>query len=103
LSAFWNDANPATYPAVLIATSPSAATLPAWRSPRLPAACPWTSPSAPGTVRRGSQQAKITGNSRVDRWTPFAAPVSTTQVQVTVTQDQPAYAGEFTRVAELAP
>jgi hypothetical protein len=30
-------------------------------------------------------------------------PVSTTQVQITVTQDQPAYAGEFTMVAELAP
>lgn len=49
------------------------------------------------------QQAKITGNGRVGRWMPFGTPVTTTQVQITVTHDQPAYAGEFTRVAELAP
>jgi alpha-L-rhamnosidase len=49
------------------------------------------------------QQAQVTGNDRVDRWIPFGAPVSTTQVQLTVTLDQNAYAGEFTRVAELDP
>ena len=49
------------------------------------------------------QQAVVTGNSQVYRWIPFAAPVSTTQVQITVTKDQPAYAGEFTRVSELDP
>jgi alpha-L-rhamnosidase len=49
------------------------------------------------------QQAQVTGNDLVDRWIPFAAAVATTQVQLTVTLDQNAYAGEFTRVAELDP
>ena len=29
--------------------------------------------------------------------------MSTTQVQITVTKDQPAYVGEFTRISELDP
>jgi alpha-L-rhamnosidase len=49
------------------------------------------------------QQAAITGNSQVYRWIPFTAPVSAAQVQITVTKDQPAYAGEFTRISELDP
>ena len=49
------------------------------------------------------QQAAVTGNSQVYRWIPFTAPVSTTQVQITVTKDQPVYAGEFTRISELDP
>ena len=49
------------------------------------------------------QRAAITGNSQVYRWILFTAPVSTIQVQITVTKDLPAYAGEFTRISELDP
>jgi hypothetical protein len=103
LSTFWNDANPATYPAVLTVTSPSAVTLPGVAFASSPDGVPVNFTVSTWNGSAWVQQAKITGNSRVDRWIPFAAPVSTTQVQITVTQDQPAYAGEFTRVAELAP
>jgi hypothetical protein len=103
LTTFWNDANPATYPAVLTVTSPTAVTLPgvAFASSADGVPADFTVSTWNGSA--WVQQAKITGNGRVDRWIPFGAPVSTTQVQITVTQDQPAYAGEFTRVTELAP
>ena len=102
LSTFWNDANPATYPATLTITSLSAVTLSGIAFASIPDGMPvdftitWNGSS-------WVQQAKVTGNDRVDRWIPFASPVSTDQVQLTVTLDQDAYSGEFTRVAELDP
>jgi alpha-L-rhamnosidase len=49
------------------------------------------------------QQAQVTGNSQLYRWIRFAAPVTSRQVQLTVTLDQDTLAGEFTRISELAP
>jgi hypothetical protein len=103
LTTFWNDANPATYPAVLTVTSPSAITLPGVALASSADGVPVDFTVSTWNGSAWVQQVKVSGNARVDRWIPFAAPVSTTQVQITVTQDQPAYAGEFTRVAELAP
>ncbi|MGA2830336.1 MAG: alpha-L-rhamnosidase C-terminal domain-containing protein, partial [Streptosporangiaceae bacterium] len=103
LSTFWNDANPATYPAVLTVTSPSAVALQgiAFGSSADGVPVDFTISTWNGSA--WVQQAAVTGNSQVYRWIPFTAPVSTTQVQITVTKDQPAYAGEFTRISELDP
>jgi hypothetical protein len=49
------------------------------------------------------QQAQVTGNGQLYRWIRFAAPVTSRQVQLTVTLDQDTLAGEFTRISELAP
>jgi hypothetical protein len=103
LSTFWNDANPATYPALLTVTSPSAVTL---SGVALASFADGVPVDFTVSIWNGSawvQQAQVTGNDLVDRWIPFATPVSTDQVQLTVTLDQDAYAGEFTRVAELDP
>jgi hypothetical protein len=103
LSTFWNDANPATYPAVLTITSPSAVTLPGLAFASFPDGVPVDFTVSTWNGSAWVQQAQVTGNGLVDRWIPFAAPVSTSQVQLTVTLDQDAYSGEFTRVAELDP
>lgn len=47
--------------------------------------------------------AAITGNTSVQRRVPFAAPVSTTQVRITVTADQSSGKGDFTRINEVYP
>ncbi len=103
LSTFWNDANPATYPAVLTITSPSAVTLSGLAFASFPDGVPVDFTVSTWNGSAWVQQAQVTGNDLVDRWIPFAAPVSTSQVQLTVTLDQDAYSGEFTRVAELDP
>jgi alpha-L-rhamnosidase len=103
LSTFWNDANPATYPAVLTVASPSAVTLDGIAFASFPDGVPADFTISTWNGSAWVQQAQITGNDLVNRWIPFAVPVSTTQVQLTVTLDQNAYAGEFTRVAELDP
>jgi alpha-L-rhamnosidase len=103
LSTFWNDANPAAYPAVLTVTSPSALPLSGIAFASYPDGVPVDFTVSTWNGSAWVQQARVTGNDKVDRWIPFAAPVSTTQVQLTVTEDSPAYAGTFTRVAELDP
>jgi alpha-L-rhamnosidase len=103
LSTFWNDANPATYPATLTITSPSAVTLSGLAFASFPDGVPVDFTVSSWNGSAWVQQAQVSGNDQVDRWIPFKTPVSTTRVQLTVTKDQPAYAGEFTRVAELDP
>jgi len=103
LATFWNDANPATYPAVLAITSPSAVTLPGIALASFPDGVPVDFAVATWNGSAWVPQAQVTGRDSVDRWIPFAAPVSTTSVQLTVTLAQNAYSGEFTRVAELDP
>ena len=48
-------------------------------------------------------QATVTGNTDVLHRVPFAAAVSTSQIRITVTQDQPTSKGEFTRINEIYP
>jgi alpha-L-rhamnosidase len=102
-STFWNDANPAIYPAVLTVTSPSPVTLDGMAFASFPDGVPVDFTVSTWDGIAWVQQAQVTGNDLVDRWIPFTAAVATTQVQLAVTLDQNAYAGEFTRVAELDP
>jgi alpha-L-rhamnosidase len=46
-----------------------------------------------------ADQVHLTGNTAVYRWTPFPAPVTTTQVRIAVTAAQ----NGFSRIAELTP
>ena len=100
---FWNDASPATYPAVLTITSPSAVTLPGItllsNSDGVPV--DFTVETWDGSAWQPA--ATVTGNGAVQVPVPFAAPVTTTQVRLTVTQDQDTPRGQFTRVNELWP
>ena len=100
---FWNDANPDTYPAILTITSPSAVTLPGItvlsNSDGVPV--DYTVSTWDGT--NWVTQATVTGNSQVQREVPFAQPVSTTQVQISVTKDQASPRGDFTRINEVWP
>jgi alpha-L-rhamnosidase len=95
---FWNDDTQDQYPDTLTVTAPSPVALHgvgfASVSDGVPSAF---------TVQTwdGSQwvtQADVTGNTAVDRWIPFAATVTTTQVRVVTTA-----AVSFTRIAELTP
>jgi alpha-L-rhamnosidase len=103
LSTFWNDNTPGQYPDVLTITTPSAVTLSDVDLASFPDGVPVDFTVSTWNGSAWVQQAQVTGNDRVDRWIPFATAVSTTQVELTVTKDSPAYAGEYTRVAELAP
>jgi hypothetical protein len=103
LSTFWNDATPATYPAVLTITSPSAVTLSGVDFASSVDGVPADFTIATWNGSTWVQQAQVTGNDQVDRWVPFAAPVTTSGVRFTATLDQNTPSGEFTRVAELDP
>jgi len=100
---FWNDATPATYPATLTITAPSAVSLPGItvlsNSDGVPV--DYTVSTWNGTA--WVTQAAVTGNSAIEREVPFPQPVSTTQVEITVTQDQNTPQGEYTRVNEVYP
>jgi hypothetical protein len=100
---FWNDATPATYPATLTITAPSAVSLPGItvlsNSDGVPV--DYTVSTWNGTA--WVTQATVTGNSAIEREVPFPQPVSTTQVEITVTQDQNTPQGEYTRINEVYP
>ncbi len=100
---FWNDANPATYPAVLTITSPTPVTLPGVtllsNSDGVPV--DFTVETWDGTAWQPA--GSVTGNSAIQVPVAFAAPVTTTQVRLTVTLDQDTPRGQFTRVNELWP
>jgi hypothetical protein len=100
---FWNDANPATYPAVLTITSPSAVTLPGVtllsNSDGVPV--DFTVETWDGSAWQLA--GTVTGNSAVQVPVPFAAPVTTTQVQISVTLTQDTPQGQYTRINELWP
>jgi hypothetical protein len=103
LSTFWNDNTPAEYPDTLTITSPTAVTLHGVDFASFPDGVPTDFTVSTWNGSAWVQQAQVTGNSKVDLWIPFSAAVSTTQVELTVTKDSPAYSGEYTRVAELDP
>ena len=103
VTTFWNDANPNTYPAVLTITAPGAVTLPGVtllsNSDGVPV--DFTVQTWDGSAWQLA--GTVTGNSAVQVPVPFAAPVTTTQVQVTVTLDQDTAEGQYTRINELWP
>ncbi|MDI5963800.1 alpha-L-rhamnosidase-related protein [Streptantibioticus silvisoli] len=100
---FWNDDTIGVYPDTLTITAPQAVSLPGVTllsgSDGVPT--DFTVDTWDGTAWRTA--ATVTGNSDVQRPVPFASPVSTTRVRITVTGDQQTSAGEFTRVNEVYP
>jgi hypothetical protein len=102
-STFWNDDTIGAYPDILTITSPSAVSLPGVtvlsNSDGVPVDFTVDTWNGSAWQLAGT----VTGNSAVQVEVPFAAPVSTTQVQITVTKDQATPQGEFTRINEVWP
>jgi hypothetical protein len=100
---FWNDDTIGAYPDVLTITAPSAQTLPGITVLSNSDGVPqdFTVDSWDGSAWQPA--ATVTGNSSVLRRVPFSAPVTTTQVRITVTKDQSSGKGDFTRVNEVYP
>ncbi|GAA2555243.1 alpha-L-rhamnosidase C-terminal domain-containing protein [Winogradskya consettensis] len=100
---FWNDAEPATYPAVLTITTPTAQTLPGVTLLSNADGVPvdFTVETWDGTAWQPA--ATVTGNSDVQRAVPFGAAVTTGSVRLTVTRTQDTPRGQYTRVNALWP
>ncbi|HJP72660.1 MAG TPA: alpha-L-rhamnosidase C-terminal domain-containing protein [Pseudonocardiaceae bacterium] len=102
-STFWNDDTEGAYPDVLTITAPQPVSLPGItllsNSDGVPV--DFTVDTWDGTQWQNA--ATITGNSAVQVAVAFAAPMSTTQVRIIVTQDQNTPQGEFTRINEIYP
>ncbi|MBP0458569.1 alpha-L-rhamnosidase-related protein [Streptomyces montanisoli] len=100
---FWNDDTQGAYPDTLTITLPAAHTLPGVtvlsNADGVPTA--FTVDTWDGGAWQ--RAATVTGNTAVQRPVPFAAPVTTTAVRITVTADQATPQGEFTRVNEVWP
>ncbi|HEX9337323.1 MAG TPA: discoidin domain-containing protein, partial [Pseudonocardiaceae bacterium] len=100
---FWNDDTIGAYPDVLTVTSPSAVALPGItvvsNSDGVPA--DFTVDTWDGSAWQPA--GTVTSNSAVQLQVPFAQPVSTSQVRITVTRDQATPQGEFTRINEVWP
>jgi hypothetical protein len=100
---FWNDAEPATYPAVLTITSPTALPLPGVTLVSNADGVPvdFTVDTWDGTAWHPA--AAVTGNSAVQVVVPFSAAVTTDSVRLTVTRTQDTPRGQYTRVNALWP
>jgi hypothetical protein len=100
---FWNDDTLGDYPDVLTITAPTAADLPGVTvlSNTDGVLRDFTVETWDGSAWQPA--ARVTGNSAVQLRVPFAAPVRTTQVRITVTADQSSGKGDFTRVNEVYP
>ncbi|WP_344819473.1 alpha-L-rhamnosidase C-terminal domain-containing protein [Actinoplanes cyaneus] len=100
---FWNDAQPATYPAVLTVTTPAAITLPGVtllsNSDGVPV--DFTVETWDGAAWHPA--ATVTGNSAVQAPVRFTTPVTTSGVRLTVTRTQDTPRGQYTRVNALWP
>jgi hypothetical protein len=102
LATFWNDDTPAQFPDTLEITTPSAVTLHGVGFASIIDGVPTDFAVQTWDGSQWVTQASVTGNSALQRWIPFASPVTTTQVRVVVTASQ-IQNGNFTRIAELTP
>jgi Bacterial alpha-L-rhamnosidase 6 hairpin glycosidase domain len=100
---FWNDDTIGAYPDTLTITAPSAVTLPGITILSDTDGVPVDVTVQTWDGSAWQAAATVTGNSAVQILVPFAAPVSTTQVLITVTLDQATPQGEFTRINEVWP
>jgi hypothetical protein len=100
---FWNDANADTYPAVLTITSPQPVALPGITVLSNSDGVPQDFGVETWDGSAWKPAGTVTGNSSVRRQVPFAAPVTTSQVRITVTKNQAAGKGNYTRVNEVWP
>jgi hypothetical protein len=100
---FWNDDTIGAYPDVLTITTPAAQSLPGITLLSNADGVPqdFTVDTWDGSAWQ--QAASVSGNTAVMRRVPFATTASTTQVRITVTQDQSSGKGDFTRVNEVYP
>lgn len=100
---FWNDDTLAGYPDVLTITTPAPVALPGITLLSNPDGVPqdFTVETWDGSAWQSA--ATVTGNTTVQLRVPFTAPVTTTQVRITVTKDQSSGKGDFTRVNEVYP
>ncbi|MFC1435582.1 discoidin domain-containing protein [Streptacidiphilus sp. N1-3] len=99
---FWNDDTPGQFPDTLTVTAPSPVTLHGVGFASIVDGVPTDFSVQTWDGSDWTTRAEVSGNSAVDRWIPFDAPVSTTQVRLVVTGSQ-TQNGNFTRVAELTP
>ncbi len=99
---FWNDDTPGAYPDWLTITTSSPITLPGVTVVSQPCGVieDYVVDTWDGTqwVRQGT----VSGSDAVTRQVPFAAAVTTTQIRITVTADQPV-CGNYSRIAEVYP
>lgn len=102
LATFWNDNTPGQFPDTLEITTPSAVTLSGVGFASIVDGVPTDFAVQTWDGSQWVTQAGVTGNSALQRWIPFASPVTTTQVRVVVTASQ-VQNGNFTRIAELTP
>jgi Bacterial alpha-L-rhamnosidase 6 hairpin glycosidase domain/Bacterial alpha-L-rhamnosidase C-terminal domain/F5/8 type C domain len=100
---FWNDAAPDTYPAWLQVTAPAPVELPGVTVRSNADGVPADFTVATWNGSGWSTQATVTGNTAVQRAVAFAEPVTTGQVRITVTKDQPSSKGDYTRINEVWP
>lgn len=100
---FWNDDTIGAYPDVLTITSAQPVTLPGITVLSNSDGVPqdYTVDTWDGTAWQPA--ATVTGNTEVQHEVPFTAPVTTTEVRITVTKDQSTQQGEFTRINEVYP
>lgn len=100
---FWNDASPDTYPAWLQLDAPQPVTLPGITLVSTRDGVPEDFTVA--ALHNGTLQtvATVTGNTAVQRPVSFSAPVTTTEIRITVTKDQASAQGDYTRIAEVYP
>jgi hypothetical protein len=100
---FWNDDTLGAYPDVLTVTAPGAVALPGITvlSNTDGVLRDFTVDTWDGSAWQSA--ATVTGNSAVQLRVPFAPPVETTQVRLTVTADQSSGKGDFTRATRSIP
>lgn len=102
---FWNDDTLGAYPDVLTIATTTDVTLPGITllSNTDGVLKDFTVETLNNDGSTWQSAATVTGNTAVQLRVPFAAPVSTTQVRITVTADQSSGRGDFTRVNEVYP
>lgn len=100
---FWNDDTLAAYPDVLTMTTPADVSLSGITMLSSSDGVPQDFIVETWDGSSWITAATVTANTQVQRAVPFSTPVTTSQVRITVTADQPTSRGEFTRVNEIWP
>lgn len=100
---FWNDDTIAAYPDTLTITTPGAQSLSGITVLSDSDGVPQDYTVAAWDGTAWVDEATVAGNTEVMHRVPFANSVSTTQVRITITKDQPTDKGEFSRINEIYP
>src|SRR2546430_15080371 len=100
---FWNDDTFGAYPDVLTIAAPDPVTLPGITLLSNADGVPQDFTVDVWDGAAWQPAATVSGNTDVQRAVPFAQPVATSQVRITVTRDQQTPSGEFTRISEVWP